>query len=156
MPVYLFGHSAGGQFLSRVAAFGDLPGVARIVIANPSTHVMPNLEEAAPYGFGGLPEGEGERYLTRYLRRPVTIYLGGEDTGDENLYTAPAARRQGKNRLERGRTAYTAARTAAARSGVPCDWALVEAPGIGHDATGMLNALQAPTAFGLSIDAATR
>ncbi|MDO5530229.1 MAG: hypothetical protein Q4F71_12575, partial [Paracoccus sp. (in: a-proteobacteria)] len=39
--VYLFGHSAGGQFLSRVAAY-DLPeGVERVVIANPSTYVLP-------------------------------------------------------------------------------------------------------------------
>jgi len=155
-PVYLFGHSAGAQFLSRVAAFGDLPDVARIVIANPSTHVMPDLSEPAPFGLGGLPEGQGERLLARYLSRPVTVYLGGEDTGGENLYAAPAAERQGRNRLERGRAAYTAAQTAAARHGLPCNWKLVEAPGVGHDATRMLDAIQAPAAFGLSVDAAAR
>jgi poly(3-hydroxybutyrate) depolymerase len=39
-PYYLLGHSAGAQFLSRVAAF--VPNAARrIVIANPSTYVLP-------------------------------------------------------------------------------------------------------------------
>ena len=36
MPVYLLGHSAGAQFLSRVAAFAPTEA-RRIIIANPST-----------------------------------------------------------------------------------------------------------------------
>jgi poly(3-hydroxybutyrate) depolymerase len=44
----LIGHSAGGQFLSRVAAF--VPTQARrIVIANPSTYVVPSLKVDAPF-----------------------------------------------------------------------------------------------------------
>jgi poly(3-hydroxybutyrate) depolymerase len=39
----LIGHSAGGQFLSRVAAFVPAAGV-RYVIANPSTWVLPSTE----------------------------------------------------------------------------------------------------------------
>ena len=51
MSYALIGHSAGGQFLSRLAAY--TPAEAqRIVIANPGTHVLPDLNVNAPYGFG--------------------------------------------------------------------------------------------------------
>ena len=45
--VYLYGHSAGGQFLSRVAAYERIPGIAHYVVANPSTHVLPSLRGRA-------------------------------------------------------------------------------------------------------------
>ena len=148
-PVYLFGHSAGAQFLSRAAAFAELPAVARIVIANPSTHVLPALDEPAPFGFAGLGEAAAERHLAAYLARPVTLYLGGEDTGQENLYAAPEAERQGAHRLDRGRAAYRLAQAAAARYGLVCNWRIVEARGVGHSAEAMLEAPEAPQAFGL-------
>ncbi len=50
----LFGHSAGGQMLSRVAAYCPPKDVGRIVIANPSAYVFPNMFEPAPYGFGSI------------------------------------------------------------------------------------------------------
>ena len=149
IPVYLFGHSAGAQFLSRAAAFAALPGVTRIVIANPSTHVLPALEEPVPFGFAGLPQAAAERHLAAYLKQPVTIYLGREDTGRENLYDAPEAQRQGEHRLARGRAAYRRAQAAAERHGLVCNWRIVEAAGVGHAAEAMLEAPEAAAAFGL-------
>ncbi|MGU7769232.1 hypothetical protein ACV229_03495 [Burkholderia sp. MR1-5-21] len=46
----LLGHSAGAQFLDRVAASGA-PDAARIVIANSSTCVMPSTAEAERRGW---------------------------------------------------------------------------------------------------------
>ena len=78
--VYLYGHSAGGQFLSRVAAYERIPGITRYVIANPSTHVLPSLSEAVPYGFDLLSTDPAERAaLQEYLALPITIYLGEDD-----------------------------------------------------------------------------
>ncbi len=148
--VWLFGHSAGAQFLSRVAAYDPPPGIARFVIANPSTHVEANAEVDAPYGFARLfPELEARRRLRDYLTLPLTIYLGGEDTGSRHLVTRPAAMRQGRNRLQRGRQVFRAARALARRKGWDFNWRLVEAPGIGHAARKMLNAPSAERAFGL-------
>ena len=49
LPYTMIGHSAGGQFLARLAAF--VPNEAkRIVIANAGAHVLPSLEANAPYG----------------------------------------------------------------------------------------------------------
>jgi pimeloyl-ACP methyl ester carboxylesterase len=139
--VILYGHSAGGQFVSRVAAFApDDSLFDKIVVANPSTHVWPSLEEKVANGFGGyFPAAEAEAMLKDYLADPVTIYLGEEDTGTASLTMTTAAMRQGDNRLERGINAYNAAKAMAEAHGWTFNWELVTAPGIGHSFSGMLN-----------------
>ena len=149
-PYYLFGHSAGGQFLSRVAAFAPPSDAMRIVIANSSSYVMPSLDEPAPYGFGGVFDlATGEAMIRRYLQLPVTIYLGAEDTGDEDLLENEAALRQGENRLERGETVFEAARSAAEATGSDFAWKLVLVPGVGHSAESMLGSDLVLEALGL-------
>ncbi len=139
--VYLFGHSAGGQFLSRISAYSRLPVVERIVIANPSVYASPSLEEPAPYGFGHLFSPlEARQRLKAYLALPITIYLGQEDTGNKYLVRNDAAMRQGRYRLERGRKIFRAARHLAEKKGWPFRWRLVEVPGVGHSSGGMLRA----------------
>jgi pimeloyl-ACP methyl ester carboxylesterase len=143
----LIGHSAGGQFLSRVAAF--VPTAARrIVVANPSTYVFPSLETDAPYGLRGVYRGaEAEAALRRYLAAPVTIYLGQEDTGDENRNDSRQARAQGETRYDRGRNAFAAGQKAAQAHRVPFNWRLIELPGAGHSARDMFTAPEAVKAL---------
>lgn len=130
---YLFGHSAGGQFLSRVAAYDPPSEARRIIIANPSTYVWPDTEEDAPYGFDRLDDGATEEELLRaYLAAPVTVFLGTTDTGDEDLVTNEPAQRQGANRLERGLRVFETARRVAQARDLPFNWRLVTAEGIGH------------------------
>ncbi len=50
-----------------------------IVIANPSTWVLPSMTDAAPYGFGKLPDPS--RGCGAYLALPITVLLGAADTG---------------------------------------------------------------------------
>lgn len=148
-PIYLFGHSAGGQFLSRYAAYANPRDVERIVIANPSTHVLPTTEESAPYGFGGLPEGMDPDPLMRaYLAAPVTIYLGSDDTGEESLTRNAQADRQGKDRVDRGHRTYEMARVIAEERDWAFGWSLVEAEGVGHTARGMLESPEILPALG--------
>jgi poly(3-hydroxybutyrate) depolymerase len=136
----LIGHSAGGQFLSRVAAFAPAIGV-RYVIANPSTWVLPSVEDAVPYGFAGSPDAE--QALRNYLALPITALLGMEDTGTENLSSEAEAVAQGINRLERGRNTFAKAKAAAKKLGGPFRWHLAEVPGVGHDSAGMFASKQA-------------
>lgn len=140
LPVVLLGHSAGAQFLDRAAAFADLPGV-RIVLANPSTWVLPT-HAAPPFGFGDAPPAS----MRAYLARPLGILLGGNDTGTKDLATAPEAMAQGPNRLARGRAAFALAKDVAQSHGWPFGWTLAEVPGIGHNATQMLASPQAAAA----------
>jgi hypothetical protein len=132
LPYILIGHSAGGQFLSRFAAY--MPGQAlRVVMANPSTYVLPSLDTDPPFGFRGLyaPE-QAEAVLRNYLAQPLTMILGKDDTGDEDRDDEPAAVAQGKNRYQRGMNTFRAALAEASRRGWPFQWQLIELPGVGH------------------------
>jgi poly(3-hydroxybutyrate) depolymerase len=133
MPCYLIGHSAGGQILTRMAAFQ--PGaVTRIIAANPGSLVFPTRELPFPYGFGQLPaELGGDEAIRRYLAAPLTLYLGTADTGQKNLDQGEQAMKQGATRIERGRACFAAARKLAAEKGWEFQWRIVEAEGIGHD-----------------------
>jgi hypothetical protein len=143
----LLGHSAGAQFADRVAAF-TTTDAARIVLANPSTWVMPNMTDAAPFGFGGVgSREESEQALQAYLGRPLAILLGGADTGTHNLAISPQAMAQGPYRLARGRNAFKAARDAADRHGWRFNWTLAEVPGVGHNASAMFASPEAAEAL---------
>jgi glycerophosphoryl diester phosphodiesterase len=140
MPFYLLGHSAGGQFVERLAGFID-SGAARIVAANPGTHLFPTRDQNYPYGFGGLAdELSNDRALRRYLAQPLTIYLGTADVEvDRNLTVGPEADAQGPVRLARGRNLFEFACKLAHEKGWAFHWRLVEAPGVKHDHTLMFD-----------------
>lgn len=137
LPCYLIGHSAGGQFLNRLAAF--IPGDARrIVSANPGSLIFPTRELPFPYGFGGLPEAwSDDERIRRYLAAPLTLYLGTADVEGGNLDLSDEAMRQGKNRRERGRACFSMAEALAREKGWPFGWTLVEAEGVGHSSAAM-------------------
>jgi hypothetical protein len=142
-----FGHSAGAQFLDRLAAF--VPTEARrIVIANAGSYVFPSLEVDAPYGLGKVYLGtDGEAALRRYLEQPLTIYLGQGDTRDDERNDHPEALAQGASRYQRGLNVFNAAKTLAQARGWKFNWRLVELPGVGHNARKMLAAPQASEAL---------
>src|SRR5215472_13464551 len=129
LPYSLLGHSAGGQFLDRLAAF--VPTDARrIVVANAGSYVFPSLEIDAPYGLGKAYSGAvGEAAFRRYLQQPLTIYLGQSDTRDDMRNDYPEAFAQGASRYQRGVNVFSAAKTLAQTRGWPFNWRLVEPPG---------------------------
>ncbi len=134
MPTFCIGHSGGGQFLARMAAFAPL-GAERIVVANAGTHLFPTRELPYPFGFGGLPESlSDDAALERYLAQPITFFQGLDDQErDEYFDVTPPAEKQGRTRLERGRNVYAAGHELAKQRGWQCRWTLVEAKGVGHD-----------------------
>ena len=152
MPYSLIGHSGGGQFLVRLAAF--VPTEAqRIVAANPGTHTFPTLSADFPYGFGGLPdELQTDEVLKAYLAQPLTIYVGAKDIErDEYLDVKPAADVQGQFRFERGKNAFAAASKLAAVKAWPFGWKLVIADGIEHDYEKMFNHAACAEALGWKV-----
>ena len=120
----------------------------RIVIANAGTYVLPSLTVDAPYGLGKIYAGaEGEEQLQRYLRQPITIYLGAADNNDDERNNSPEARAQGRSRHERGLNVFNAAKTLAQAHAWTFNWRLVDLPGVGHDGEKMLAAPQASEAL---------
>jgi len=147
MPCYLIGHSAGGQFLHRLAAF--MPGDAiRIIAANPGTLLFPTREAEYPFGFGGLPPALGnDEQIKAYLAAPLTFYLGTADLLEKNLEMSPPTMKQGKTRFERGHACFAMAKALATERGWPFNWQLIEAPEVGHSAGSMFAHPQALKTF---------
>jgi pimeloyl-ACP methyl ester carboxylesterase len=156
LPYWCWGHSAGGQFLSRVAAFEPI-AAERIIIANASTYVLPLLGsypdgEAVPYGMGGVYSGTTEQEKLRaYLAAPVTIYLGTEDDDpdDPELTVTHEAQRQGEERKDRGERTFALGQDQAASLGCSFGWELVYAPQAEHSTTQMIHSLSVLKAMDL-------
>ena len=138
MPYYMIGHSAGGQFLVRMAGFVKTDA-ARIVAANPGSLLFATEEMPFPYGFGELPkELGGDAGLKRFLAQPLTLYLGTGDTiQDKNFPKGPLASKQGDSRFERGKNAFKTAEKLAKEKKWDFKWNVIEAEGVGHVAAEM-------------------
>ena len=132
LPYYLVGHSAGAQFLGRMAAL--YPNEAqRMILANPGSLMFPDRAQDYPYGFGGLPEAmASDEAIKEYLAAPLTLYLGTADTGRKNLSTGKEAMKQGATRIERGRNFYRAGGQLAKSQDWSFAWKRIEAEGLDH------------------------
>lgn len=137
LPYYLVGHSAGAQFLGRMAAL--YPNEAkRMVLVNPGSLIFPDRDQTYPYGFGGLPdELASGTAMQRYLAAPLTLYLGTGDVGLKDLSTGKRAMRQGPTRIERGRNCHEAAKQLAASKTWQLGWKRIEAEGLDHGSRAM-------------------
>lgn len=136
-PFHLYGHSAGSQFAHRYLWMCGAYGVARMAFANAGFYSWPDLARDYPYGLRGTHATPTD--ITLALARPVTILLGDADTDEHHpqLNRTPPAMLQGQHRLARGTNFFGAARSEAARLGVPFGWRLRLVPGVAHSNTGM-------------------
>lgn len=134
MKFWIIGHSAGGQFVARMAAF-QITGAERLVAANAGSHLFPTRDAPFGYGFGDLPdELSSDEVLRRYLAAPLTIYLGTADNvPDANFDSSENAMKQGEGRYQRGKACFAAAESLAKEKGWSFNWRLVEAEGVPHD-----------------------
>jgi poly(3-hydroxybutyrate) depolymerase len=131
---FLFGHSAGGQLVHRLATFGWSPRIERAVAANSGSYTMPLASEPFPHGIGGT--GLGDDDLRALFSRPLTILLGDADVDPAHyqLPRDPPDMKQGAHRFERGQRYFAAAQREAVRLGVPLAWSIAIAPGVEHSA----------------------
>lgn len=140
----LFGHSAGGQILHRLALFRPHSAAERIVAANAGLYTQPDLDLPQPIGLKG--SGATPAMLGAGLRARLYVLLGEADNDGEaggiQLHT-PTIDRYGVDRLARGMTFFRAGQLRAAAMGVPLGWRLRTIPKIGHDYRGMTRAAEA-------------
>ena len=134
---YLWGHSAGGQFVHRLVGLQGPEMFEAVGVANAGWFTLPTLERPYPEGLGeiGLDDAAVERLLTY----PTVIFAGDEDveTRADNLPKHEAALAQGPHRFARAHFYLEAGRAEAKRRGVECGWQLVPVPGVGHEGQGM-------------------
>jgi poly(3-hydroxybutyrate) depolymerase len=138
---YLYGHSAGGQFVHRFVLFMPEARYARAIAANPGYYTFPTQDVDYPYGLkktsitGKLPPS--------VFAREFVLLLGDRDTNrdDPDLRKTPQADAQGLTRFERGKNYFQTARQAAKAERAKFNWRQVTVPGVGHS-----NAKMAPAA----------
>lgn len=166
-PWAAIGHSAGGQFLSMAAAFYPFEEdnrPYRLVMANPSKHVLPYTgdfytdgpgHEYVPYGMGlfyDTPQQE-EAALRRYLSCQVSFLNGANDNFDNgNMDTSEEAMRQGPHRLARAQNVYAIGQSVAASLETHFEWrGLYIVPDVGHSASQMFRSYEAVRALGYDL-----
>jgi len=134
---YLFGHSAGAQFVHRFLYFVPDARVTKAVAANAGWWTMPDPAIDFPYGLRGSAVDEAA--LKNMLQRPLVVLLGTADTDPEDVHLrrTPGALAEGPNRLARGHAFFEAGRRRAEALGVPLGWQLDTAPGVAHSDSGM-------------------
>ena len=130
---YLWGHSAGGQFVHRLMALQPHAPFEAVGAANAGWYTWPTFDKPYPEGLGGI--GLEDTAVERLLAYPMVIFAGDQDieTNADNLPRQPAAMAQGPHRFARAHAYLEAGRAEAARRGVACCWKLVVVPGIGHE-----------------------
>ena len=129
----MFGHSAGGQFVQKMAMLAPKSRMRTGIAANAGSYTFPDREIAFPYGLKGVDAAAID--LARSFGRNVIILLGEKDD-DANqgvLDESQPAMRQGPHRLARGQNLFETARTTAAAHGLRFEWRLKIVPGVGHE-----------------------
>ena len=149
---YLFGHSAGAQFVHRALLFEDLPHLITAYSANAGWYTLPDPNQAWPYGTAGTSASEDD--IGRWVGMPLTILLGERDTDPrhQHLRHTPEAEAQGPHRYARGVYFANAARVRAEELGVTYGWRVGSVPDVAHDNAGMAEA----AAWMISIEARER
>ena len=133
----IFGHSAGGQFVHRMALFLPEARFSRAVAANPGLYAMPDPDVGFPFGLKGSPLTDAD--LKTVFSKKLIIMSGelDNDPNDGGLANFPEAEAQGSTRFERARNFIGAARQEAARLDIPLAWEYHTVPGVGHSDAGM-------------------
>ncbi len=134
---FIYGHSAGSQFVHRFLFFKPGARVIRAVCANAGWYTVPDFDTVFPYGLKGT--GVTKDDLRTVFGKDVTIFLGDADTDTESpsLRKTPEAMAQGRHRFERGNNFYAKCRDTAGELRTKFNWKLAVAPGVAHSNTDM-------------------
>ncbi|NAS12169.1 hypothetical protein GTQ38_09165 [Flavobacteriaceae bacterium R33] len=138
----IFGHSAGGHILHRMALFQKDSKVNHIMPANSSFYTLPSFEYSMPFGLKDAPiERES---LKQAFGRNFVLFLGEMDNENETGGTflrSTTADKQGLHRLSRGKFFFDTARAIAEELKVEFNWKIQIVPGVGHNHREMGNAV---------------
>lgn len=137
---YLFGHSAGAQFVHRALFFEDLDNLELAIAANAGWYTLPDKTTDWPYGTGTLPVGGPA--LKAWLEKPLLIMLGDQDTDPNgtSLRKTTEAMEQGPHRFARGQYFFQLAKQAAEALNAEFRWRKETVPGVAHSNRGMAKA----------------
>jgi poly(3-hydroxybutyrate) depolymerase len=128
---YIFGHSAGGQFVHRLLLFKPVGRYAALVAANSGWYTVPDETVTFPYGLRSTPVAEND---FAFFAQPLIVMVGTQDNDPNarNLRHAEGAERQGPHRYARAHYFYRQSRAKAESLGTEFAWEIVDVSGVGH------------------------
>lgn len=130
----IFGHSAGGQILHRMAIFSPNSKVNKIVAANSGFYTIPNLNIDFPFGLKNT-SFEMEQ-LSYSFTTPLLILVGELDNKNEKggtLLRSPTVDEQGLHRLERAHYFFAETQRIAEEMKGDFNWKMKVVPHVGHN-----------------------
>ena len=130
---YIWGNSAGAQFVHRQLMLGAYELIAKAFASNAGVYTMPTFgSDPYPFSLNGLNLTDDD--LKRIFALDFFILLGEEDLiQDAYFLKTKAAMRQGPNRLQRGKNFFAVAQKEARRLNTTLNWQLLTIPGCGHN-----------------------
>ncbi len=130
----LFGHSAGGHILHRMALFQSDSKSHRILASNASFYTLPNFENNYPFGLKSTTLNEEQLRLA--FAKNLVVFLGEQDNENETRGTflrSTTSDEQGLHRLARGTHFYETAKAKAQELNTDFNWQLIVVPNVGHN-----------------------
>lgn len=136
---YLFGNSAGCQFVHRMLTLLPQPQVKAAVCAAAGWWTLPDTDQHWPYGLRESPVLVSQQQLASYFAKPLLIVVGSDDDDPDNhlLRRSKQAMAQGSNRLERAESYFTTSQQRAEQNNTPFNWHFMDLPDIGHSGSKM-------------------
>jgi hypothetical protein len=133
-PTYfIFGHSAGGQFVHRFALFMPHARYALAIAANPGWYTLPTYT-GHPFPYSLRDSNLADARLKESFGRNFLLLLGEADldANDPELRKTKEAEEQGATRFERGHNYFAAAQAEAASLHAQFNWNMAIVPDAHH------------------------
>jgi DNA-directed RNA polymerase subunit RPC12/RpoP len=130
----IFGHSAGGQILHRMAIFHPASKANIIIAANSGFYTLPSADIDLPFGVQNAFL-DFDNIVASFENR-LLVMIGALDNAEEDggtLLRSPTVDKQGLHRLERGKYFYNYSMETAKEIGAAFNWKLNIVPDVGHD-----------------------
>jgi hypothetical protein len=130
----MFGHSAGGQIIHRLALFDFKNKANRLLASNSGWYTVPTFKENFPYG---LKNGVfTQDQISSVFKSNLIVFLGELDNEHEtrgHLVRNSQLDIQGTYRLSRGQHFFKKSNELASNLNVEFNWNIHVVQGVGHD-----------------------
>ncbi len=137
----IFGHSAGGQILHRMALLHQKSKTNKILVANSGFYTLPDFDTELPFGINGLNLSSKE--LIKSFSKNLTVIVGELDNANETngtILRSSIVDKQGTHRLARAKYFFNFCKSKAEQLNTDFNWNLEIVPQVGHNHALMANA----------------
>lgn len=133
----LYGHSGGSQFVHRYLLLSNDTRIEKAAMANAGFYTF--LDDEITYPFGTKKMKISDERIKWFYRLKGGVFLGSADNdpNHESLPRMRKARKQGKNRLERGKNFFEDLVKYGVDNNLPFRWRFQIVSNVGHSNIGM-------------------